>query len=1392
MSDDFENGDLSWLNSDDEPDSSSDQQDDDIELDWLKDSADDSDALQGEHTGVTGDLPWMADVVDAGRPRETDRTGVTSDLPWMGDAEEQIEKQLEEADDGLLFDDISSADEPSSEESTPSWLQGIDIGSDEEEEETIPIDSSEVPSWLQGLEGLRDDEAEEAAPADSSDAPEWLQSVDTGEDEAEEAAPADSSDAPEWLQSVDTGDDAAEEAAPADSSDAPEWLQSVDMGEEAAEEAAPVDSSDTPEWLQSVDMGDDEDQDDGLFSEEAPREPVPQTGELPDWLGESGEDAPAQPAESPAVEEAPSEEPDWLVDVMSTSQEDVSATEQDSISDEWLTQGEELPETGDLDVSYDEWKDQQEAASAVPDIEDEVPDDLFDMDDEELPDLEGVGDELPDWFLGTEELDTGDEPDWFTEEVAAVEQPAEIVEPAAVETADDFLSEFEFGGDGDEDVEDLFGEVAEDLPDGFDVDVDEDSDALFGEDEAVVETGEDALDDFEFVGDDDLGTLFGEDEASDDLLAELGFTDELKVEQPEEEMDWFADEAPAASDVEEEPDWLEKLTGFEDLAGKVEDPDFDEAMPADTDMLAGMVESDAEEDDIFGAAGDATTAEVDMDSFFEEFDDFEIEASDTPSESVSLDEFFAAEKAAQEEEAELARSERSELSPDAPEWLADVIVADDDDISAAAVIRRQDDRPLDELDDRLHSLRDAGIELPTTAMLTPEEEDVFDTAIPGITGALPPAKIEVDEAGIASTAEVSDEQHEHAAVLQELAGGSAISAQVTEHFVEDEETLIGDADLEGLDLEEVEYVAEKPAVAPKARRRTRRRIRPDRLLVSLMLALAVALPFFLSNLRIGDLPPVEFDTGSERLAVFNHVDGIRAGQLVLVAVEYGPTAAAELDPATTALLRHILLRGGKPVLVGGNPVGLLHAGNILDEIAEDGWALTANRDYYLIRYYAGDIVGLRSFGANPGALLAKDIRGQDTGLSMDSVDDFGLIVVIAERSEDVRVWAEQITPLTDAPMVIATGYSAAPLAEPYVNNTTGISGLLVGYRDAYTYGVMLDNVMGGESFQPTPTEAPPTPTYTPMPPTNTPMPPTATPIPPTPTPAIVTIGIVNAATPVNLRADSNTNSEIVGTARPGDEMLVIGQNEDGSWINVQLADGTEGWVASTLLRFEERLESDGITESTPTPTEIPLTPTEAPPTPTEMPPTPTEVPPTPTPATVTVAIVTAAQAVNVRAEPNGNVISVAQPGQEMLVIGQNEDESWVNLRFADGTEGWIAAFLLRFEEREEEPEGSANVGDADFVAGKSNARMKQAGFARQDDPTPVPESTEEAVVEPEATAESTWEEVSTPPETDGTIISAVDEKQWYGMTLGILASVVIIAAGNLFNILRGLLRRGRE
>ncbi len=522
---------------------------------------------------------------------------------------------------------------------------------------------------------------------------------------------------------------------------------------------------------------------------------------------------------------------------------------------------------------------------------------------------------------------------------------------------------------------------------------------------------------------------------------------------------------------------------------------------------------------------------------------------------------------------------------DAPEWLQD-IEGNVSEVSAAAMARKMQDRPAEDLDDRLKKLRQRGSTLPSETTAEPVL-DPLSSAVPGLTSQLPTTTIPTKKQAGMGSFNLSDNQAKRVELLQSLVASttrtpqrqslSAIEMTYDSPYMfdvqTDERSLVHDK-------------ADADKADQKVAKRRRRRPRIDRFIITVLLAGAVIIPQVVPNFRVGNLPPASFAVGSAAERVFDQIDSVRPGTIVLLAVEYSPAAAAELDTMTEAVLRHLLMRGAYPVIIGSDAAGLLHASNILDRINTDAPfleqvgldALRPNVDYFVTRYLTAGVIGLRAISADTAQQIVTDIRGQTTDLDIRTLEDFGLVTVISDRAEIVRNYAEQIAPYTRGGIIAGVSYSASPLVEPYINaniaGTSAVAGLLVGYQDAYTYNTMIgntDDVLIDESAPQITViernEERPAPIF---------VTPTPLPVTPTPMPTANPRGVNSTGQPVNVRSEPSTTGSIVGSLASNVEVMVTGANADLSWFQVELPNGTVGWIRSDLLRV-----TFTIPESTP-------------------------------------------------------------------------------------------------------------------------------------------------------------------------------------------------------------------
>lgn len=431
--------------------------------------------LPTELKGLTGQLPWLQDVgsspdaavspgaADAPPPAAEPPPapeaspitgesaeglrGLTGQLPWMQDVGSSPDAQADEAGGALdwMATPADEEGEPATVADDLNWLAA---------DEAAPEPAGEAPASVD--EPPADEDLSWLATADQLEA-----DILAEEEAAPEMATADSA-VPDWLAAAD--DVPVEEEAPAAELPAveaavPDWLAAADtLADDAAAEADASDLTDL-DWMAAA----DELLEDEAFAGDEPL-PVETPEATPDWLAEAGElaledDAADSIAANALVEETPA----WALD-------DVN----DLV--------EELP---DDDISYADWQDIKEEEAYEPTVEEqlaeEVPDWFTDMaadtparaDDatgplpqEPTPPGTGTAEFVPDWYLGLDEQDTSDAPEWFGNldfsADALTAQPVLPTAPEPVEPAEPAMSEAPspVAAGGDDEIPDWFADIA--------------------------------------------------------------------------------------------------------------------------------------------------------------------------------------------------------------------------------------------------------------------------------------------------------------------------------------------------------------------------------------------------------------------------------------------------------------------------------------------------------------------------------------------------------------------------------------------------------------------------------------------------------------------------------------------------------------------------------------------------------------------------------------------------------------------------------------------------------------------------------------------------------------------------------------------------------------------
>lgn len=145
----------------------------------------------------------------------------------------------------------------------------------------------------------------------------------------------------------------------------------------------------------------------------------------------------------------------------------------------------------------------------------------------------------------------------------------------------------------------------------------------------------------------------------------------------------------------------------------------------------------------------------------------------------------------------------------------------------------------------------------------------------------------------------------------------------------------------------------------------------------------------------------------------------------------------------------------------------------------------------------------------------------------------------------------------------------------------------------------------------------------------------------------VPTGVVNTGS-LNVRSGPGLQYGSITTLPNGFGVLMIGRNAEANWVFISLQTGVRGWVNVNYLLTSYRISSLPINASEPA---SPITPR---------------------------ATNTGIFSLNVFASPdvNGQFLRAATLNEAFDLLGRNYNTTWVQIRLADGTTGWVQAEFI--------------------------------------------------------------------------------------------------------------------
>lgn len=222
----------------------------------------------------------------------------------------------------------------------------------------------------------------------------------------------------------------------------------------------------------------------------------------------------------------------------------------------------------------------------------------------------------------------------------------------------------------------------------------------------------------------------------------------------------------------------------------------------------------------------------------------------------------------------------------------------------------------------------------------------------------------------------------------------------------------------------------------------------DRRYVFLAVAIAVSLPmFFPLGLPVQVTAPVK--------QLYDVIEELPERSVVLISIDYDPSGAPELQPATLAILRHCFKRNLRVLVLGmwapGVPLGM----KALEEVAEKEFKKEYGVDYVNFGYRPGGAIFLVNLGRDVHDVCRQDVYGHSVDelpmmRDVHSAKDIALVVTMSMGVPGSDQWIFYYQARYRGKLATAQTAIGAPRYYPYLQ-TGQLVGLIGGMKGAAEY-----------------------------------------------------------------------------------------------------------------------------------------------------------------------------------------------------------------------------------------------------------------------------------------------------------------------------------------------------
>jgi hypothetical protein len=196
-------------------------------------------------------------------------------------------------------------------------------------------------------------------------------------------------------------------------------------------------------------------------------------------------------------------------------------------------------------------------------------------------------------------------------------------------------------------------------------------------------------------------------------------------------------------------------------------------------------------------------------------------------------------------------------------------------------------------------------------------------------------------------------------------------------------------------------------------------------------------------------------------ALFEYMEGLERGDVVMLSFDYGPSSAPELDPMANAILRHCFTRDLRVVVVALFPLGGDNQAKLALETVVPEFDVVEGRDYTYLGYKDGGLAVLRGMATDISAVFPVDDRSIPYNEipmleGVRNYDDLKISISLA-TGIFAEWWAINVNAQYGLPVAVGATAVSAPKYYAYLN-AGQMLGLLGGLKGAAEYETLLGEV----------------------------------------------------------------------------------------------------------------------------------------------------------------------------------------------------------------------------------------------------------------------------------------------------------------------------------------------